>query len=199
MKAFYTASSTYFYNNKKLYQAGAKHLKGTGTKVFDHLISVVEDTHSNNISEELFTNAAKIQTTNIKNADIVIADITDSSGAVGFHVATALSEKKPVLVLRQKKERANRLPGPIIGNKSKLLRFAEYTNLEERTKAISDFLSWSKLKLDSKFILIISSEIDRYLEWSSQENRMHKAQIVRDAIEKVMNKDSEYKKYIESI
>ncbi len=196
MKAFYTASSTFFYSNKKTYQAGVKQLKNSGVNVFDHLISALEDTHSKNISEELFTNAAKTQTSNIKNTDIMIADITDSSGAVGFHIASALSEKKPVLVLRQKKEEPNRLPGPIIGNQSKLLRFSEYSNADERNKAIANFLKWSKQKLDTKFILIISAEIDRYLEWSSQENRMHKAQIVREAVEKVMNKDKKYQKFL---
>lgn len=196
MKVFYTASSMFFYNDKKLYQNGVKYIKDTGAKVFDHLISALEETHTKDISEELFTKSAKIQSTNIKNSDVLVAEITDSSGAVGFHIATALSEKKPVLVLRKKKDKTDRLPGPIIGNKSKLMRFSEYSNSEERTKAIKEFLSWSKKKLDSKFILIISAEIDRYLEWASQENRVHKAQIVRNAIEKVMKKDQEYTKFL---
>jgi len=43
-----------------------------------------------------------------------------------------------------------------------------------------------------KFILIITPEIDRYLEWSSIERRMHKSQVVRAAIEKVIKRDGEY-------
>ena len=157
----------------------------------------LEDVHEGVISEEHFTQAAKQQNQSIKNSDLIISDITYSSGAVGFHIAMALAEKKFVLVLRKKNEEAKRIPGPIIGHNSKLLKFKEYTTTAERNKAIADFVNVTKKKLDSKFILIISAEIDRYLEWSSQENRMHKAQIVRDAIEKVMLKDKDYRAYLD--
>jgi len=47
-------------------------------------------------------------------------------------------------------------------------------------------------KIDSKFILIISPEIERYLQWASKTKRMHKAQIVRLALEASIKKDKEY-------
>jgi hypothetical protein len=47
-----------------------------------------------------------------------------------------------------------------------------------------------------KFIFIISPEIDKYLEWVSNERRMHKSQIVREAIENQANKDKEYQEFL---
>ena len=197
MRVFYTGSSHFFHEEQSLYESGLKHIKSLGLNVLDYVTTTLEDVHEGVVSEESFTQAAKQQSQSIKNSDIIISDITYSSGAVGFHIAMALAEKKYVLVLRKKNEEAKRIPGPIIGHNSKLLKFKEYSNTTERNKAISDYINTTKKKLDSKFILIISAEIDRYLEWSSQENRMHKAQIVRDAIEKVMLKDKEYKAYLE--
>lgn len=197
MRVFYTGSSHFFHEEQALYESGLKHIKSLGLNVQDYVTTTLEDVHEGVVSEESFTQAAKQQSQSIKNSDIIISDITYSSGAVGFHIAMALAEKKYVLVLRKKNEEAKRIPGPIIGHNSKLLKFKEYSNTAERNKAIADYINTTKKKLDSKFILIISAEIDRYLEWSSQENRMHKAQIVRDAIEKVMQKDKEYKAYLE--
>lgn len=197
MRVFYTSSSQFFHKENSMYELGLNLIKKQGLKVSDYVTSTLEDVSDEAISEESFTQSAKQQNQAIKNADIVIADITDSSGAVGFHIAFALSEKKHVLVLRKHNKTAKRIPGPIIGNTSKFMSFAEYSTVEERNKAIQNFIADSKKKLDTKFILIISPEIDRYLEWSSQENRVHKAQIVRDAIEKVMKKDKAYKKFLE--
>lgn len=197
MKIFYTSSSTFFTNHKDIYKSGTKFLKSKGHSIFDFLVTSTEETKAKDITEELFTKVAKQQLTGIKNSDILIAEITDSSGAVGFHIATALAEKKPVLVLRKKKDKKDQVLGPIIGHTSKLLKFSEYSTVEERNKAIEDILEWSKNKLDTKFILIISPEINRYLEWSSQENRVHKAQIVRDAIERIMKKDKRYKNILD--
>jgi len=194
MRIFYTSSSHFFHKEKATYESGLKSIKKQGLKVVDYVTSTLEDIQDVAVSEESFTQSAKQQSQAIKNSDIIIADITDSSGAVGFHIAFALSEKKHVLVLRKENKMAKRLPGPIIGNTSKFMRFAEYSTVEERNKAIQSFIISSKKQLDTKFILIISPEIDRYLEWASQENRVHKAQIVRDAIEKVMKKDKDYKK-----
>lgn len=60
----------------------------------------------------------------------------------------------------------------------------ELTALEEKYKEAEE----------PKFILIISKEIDRYLEWASAAYLMHKSRIVRDAIEDRMSGDKEYKK-----
>lgn len=198
MKVFYTSSSKFLKDESKIYKSGLKYLKSIGNKVQDYVNINFEEFHSNPISEDMYTKASKEQNEGIKNSDVVIADITQSSGAIGFYIAMSLNNKKPVLVLRKKIKELDRTPGPIIGYKSKLLTFKEYTNDDERNKAIKNFINQSKKKLDSKFILIVSPEIDSYLTWSAQEKRMHKAQIVRDAIEQVMEKDNEYKKFLEN-
>lgn len=139
------------------------------------------------------TRAVKQDEKALKEADALVANITTSSAGPGFDVATALSLKKPVLVLKREDDEAKRSPHLMTVKKSKMLHFVRYndSNLE---KVMRDFVNASKQMLDTKFILIISPEIDRYLEWAADFRRMHKAQIVRNAVEDMIGKDTEYKK-----
>lgn len=43
-----------------------------------------------------------------------------------------------------------------------------------------------------KFILILPPDLERYLSWASKHRNVHKAQIVRESILRVMAKDSDY-------
>ena len=132
-------------------------------------------------------------TKRIKNSDVVIAEASYFvSPGVGFELAFALHEKKPVLVLINKNSDIV-LSEVIEGNPSKLLTTVRFENQADLTKDIKQFLLKSKKKLDTKFILIISPEIDRYLQWAGNERRMHKAQLVRQAIEEMIERDKEYR------
>ncbi len=130
----------------------------------------------------------------IKSSDILIADITAPSNGVGHEIFLALNEGKPVLALYAYDSKAPR-DVTVRGNPSRLLKTKSYTkeNLEERLRT---FCEEVKTKLDTKFILIISPEIDKYIRWSAEKRRKHKAQVVREAIEDKMRKDNEYTKYL---
>lgn len=133
----------------------------------------------------------------IKNSDVVIVESTETSSGIGFLIATALNEKKPVLVLNNSD--LNKTPSITLKSaKNKLFTFEEYTNNTIDIK-LKNFFTKVKSILDTKFILIIPAEIDRYLEWASTEKRMHKAQIVREAVEKVMESDKDWKDYQKSL
>ena len=130
----------------------------------------------------------------IKDTDILIADVTNADSKVGYEVARALDEKKVVIALEEEKSKNQFLV--IHGNQSKQIVSAKYNakNIEEvTTNAIKE----ASGKLDSKFILIISPEMDRYLNWASKVKRTHKAQVVRAALESMIKKDKEYKDYIQ--
>lgn len=126
----------------------------------------------------------------LKDTDIVIVEVTNADVKVGYEIARALNEKKIVIGMYDENKKS-----ALAEYKSKSLLQFSY-NKNNVSEVIDTAITKAKGKLDTKFILIISSEIDRYLEWASQEKRMHKAQIVRDAVESVINKDKDYKKYL---
>lgn len=135
----------------------------------------------------------------LKNSDILIAEATSDSHGIGFLIAEALSLKKPVLCLSYENRKGR--PSSVLSSSAKearLLQFKIYndSNLKD---IITSFLKEAKQKLDTKFILIIPAEIDRYLEWASKEKRMHKAQLVREAIDKIIEEDKDYQTFLNSL
>ncbi len=147
-----------------------------------------------NETEEDMLRAFKRNTKKIKDSDIVVAEVSVSDSGVGYEIAYAISLHKPVLALYNEEAIEPTAP-PIQVGRQKLLTFAKY-NRKNIGDVLKKFFKEVKNYLDTKFILIISPEIDRYLEWAAEYRRLHKAQIVRNALEKIMKNDKEYKKYL---
>ncbi|MCA9381403.1 hypothetical protein KC678_04000 [Candidatus Dojkabacteria bacterium] len=130
----------------------------------------------------------------MRDTDIVVVDVTNADAKVGFDIAYAISEKKIVLAMYEgDTTKIDTLP--LQGSKARNLNLISYTD-SSIVETLKDAVDEAKGKLDTKFILIISPEIDRYLDWASATKRMHKAQIVRNSIESVIKKDREYKNFL---
>lgn len=169
-------------------------LEALGVKVdFSYFATTVEEDTAN--PKDTFKRVNDI----IKNADFVVADTTEYSSGIGFLIGAAYNNRKPVLSLFDKesgKRASSILKSSSSG--SKILRFEEYTAANLAT-ILKGFVDDVKNLIDTKFILIISPEIDRYLQWASEERRMHKAQIVRNAVEDIMDRDKDYKQYLKDL
>lgn len=133
----------------------------------------------------------------IKKCDFMIAELTSSSDAVGFEIAFALNEKKPVLVLYDV-NKLEVLSTPFRGNRSKYLKVKKYKDHKEIEAAINLFITDVHNVIDTKFILIIPPEIDRYLEWNAKERGKAKAEVTRDAIDQILKVDKKYQEYLKS-
>jgi hypothetical protein len=187
MKILVTYNNDYKEANLKTFAKGVEFLKKQG----------------HNLKQDVDLRKGKSNTSDsqskldkaIRDADIVIAEVTDADAKVGFDIARALAEKKIVIAIHKDGKTSGYIDS-VQENNSRSLILASYTDkniVEVVEKAVEE----AKSKLDTKFILIISPEIDRYLDWAGQTKRMHKAQIVRNAIENVMAKDKEYKTFIQ--
>lgn len=129
----------------------------------------------------------------LKETDLLIvsADVADIK--TGYEIARALDEKKIVAILASDKASNVSLAQSLVGNKNVITASFTQKNLDDVLKSI---LKDAASKLDSKFILILPAEMERYLNWTAQNKRLHKAQIVRGAIELLMKKDKEYRSFM---
>jgi hypothetical protein len=179
-----------------------EHLENSKHKVTRRSIKVMNHDDENNPDVKEIVNLRgedvpevyKSTLRKIREADVVIADTSVPSSSVGYEIAMAQAERKPILVLHSKNS-LKFLADVLGGNTSKVFKLAKYGNAEEAIAEIDGFLKAARDMIDTKFILIISPEIDRYLEWVAEERRMHKAQVVRNAIEEMMAKDKDFKQY----
>ncbi|MBE0574187.1 hypothetical protein IH575_04770 [Candidatus Dojkabacteria bacterium] len=187
MKIYVSLPLNFEEKDIKAFTEGVSYLKKLGH-------NVVDTSGQNAKTKE---NAAKLLAHSdraLKDTDIVIAEVSKSDSKVGYEIAKAFSEKKFVIALEHEESGTN--VDPIIhGNKSKSLLHLRYNN-KNVTSIIEKAIKEAAKRLDSKFILIISPEIDRYLDWAASTKRMHKAQIVGNALEQTMKKDKDYKNYL---
>lgn len=160
--------------NLKVFTEGIKELKRQG-----HNVNEVR------IDSKSLTKTFAALDKNIKDTDILIAEITDADTNIGYQIARALEEKKVVITMED--DRNDTRYAVVHGNNSKQMIQYKYNSknvLETINEATKEAIS----RLDSKFILIISPEMDRYLNWASKVKRTHKAQLVRSALEALIKK-----------
>lgn len=133
---------------------------------------------------------------NIRECDLFITDITDGSAGLGFEIGQAMSEKKQILVIRDKNFKARKLKYEgISAGLYKNIAYKEYSNIEELTTIIDRFLEAAKDQIDTKFLMILPAALDRYITWAAGFYRMHKAQVVRKAVETMMTRDKNWRNY----
>lgn len=170
----------------EIFNEGIKLLKKIGHNINDTAISASKAKDL----EKSFSRNDKL----IKETDILVAEISNADSKIGYEIARALDEKKVVVAFENEKAKET---FPVIhGNNTKQLILKKYTkaNIES---VVEEALKEAEGRLDSKFILIISPEMDRYLNWASKTKRTHKAQIVRAAVEQMIKKDKDYREYNE--
>lgn len=197
MKVYYATSSDFKHSDENNFYD--KTVNYIGFKVGQKNLKVNK---YNPVDEEIDTKKAiktiKYNEKALRDADVFIADMTKSSAGLGFQIALATSEKKPTLVLRHVEDTKPTSQNSITSGAHRNITYTDYKNTEEITKSVDLFLEDAKQKIDTKFILIIPPEIDKYLNWASDFRRLHKAQVVRQAIEKEMSKDKDWKSYLRS-
>lgn len=124
----------------------------------------------------------------IAQSDIIIAEATYENFAVGYQVAMAVQQKKPILMLRKAGADKNAF---VTGVEDGWVQHEEYTN--ETLKKIADkFLKDNDIDTkDMRFNFFIDRHIYNYLRWAALRTGKTKAEILRNLVQKEISKDKE--------
>ncbi len=153
-----------------------------------------------------FDNAKKAFVNNskaIRNADIVVAECSYQSSGLGYEISFAIEEKKPVIALYSLTDdianpaHIKSVPTSLRGNTSRYLLVKQY-DLKTIKKTLELAIKDAESMIDTKFILIIPPAIDRYLEWNVREKGVSKAEVTREAIEKMVQEDTRYQEHLKN-
>ncbi|HMH70290.1 MAG TPA: hypothetical protein VK502_02735 [Candidatus Saccharimonadales bacterium] len=120
----------------------------------------------------------------IAKADVLIADITYDNTAIGYQIATAIHQKKPVLLTLRK----GREVSPFTWNiPSTFLKKVEYTP-ENVGEEIMPFLKENDITTkDMRFNFFIDRQIYNYLRWAAFKTGKTKAEILRELVQREIN------------
>ncbi len=131
-------------------------------------------------------------------SDVMVIEGTVASFSVGHQVTLALSKNKPTLFLVKKtvsKKSVRSKDSFLTGISSPLLTVAEYddSNLAD---ILNDFLNNNGGRPVVKFNIVLTKEIENYLNWASFTHKLNKSEFIRNLILKYMkDEDKQYQKY----
>lgn len=121
-------------------------------------------------------------------ADVVIVEATVKSFAVGFQTAVALQLKKPTLLLSNDEESRKTYTA---GLEDSLLVPKHYSDEKELEKYVSEFIQDNTIETkDMRFNFFIDRPIYNYLRWTSHRTGKTKAEILRELVEREIERDT---------
>jgi len=198
MRVHFACSTSKLDKYKENYLNICKNIKKFGHIIsrdwIDEAIKYYEQRKVDVDREEIYTKMVE----SILTSDVVVVEGTVSSLSVGHQITIALNKNKPVLFLvcQNGDEKAHFSNSFIDGIKSPLLTSSMYT-LENLEETMEDFFNKNKNGTTVKFNIVLTKEIDNYLDWASFAHKINKSEHVRKIIQKYMDEDdNRYRKYL---
>lgn len=194
MNIYFACSSAEIEKHKETYLQVIRSIKELGHKIsVDWLERSLEDGKSDQEWKEIIK---KEGIRAIKRSDALIAEVSLPSSSVGYQVALAISDKRPVLCLYSADFGEKKPPKVIDANSSSLLRINKYSRSTLR-QIVSKFLISVAGKRLVKFNFIVTPEIEEYLDWASKDGKNSKSEILREkVINEIIPSDKEYQRYL---
>lgn len=188
MKIYFTASARgkmlYDSNYKRIYEI----IEELGNKNLDDLILKIDPQkfYSGNKDNrvDLYKRTVKL----IKNADIVILEVSVSSLSMGYVMDRALEEGKPVILLYFKGVN----PYFAGGIQDERLQVVSYS-METLKEVLNDAIEEAKERMDVRFNFFVPPKIVSYLDWVSKHRKIPRAVYLRRLIEVDMKRNKDYK------
>ena len=154
---------------KTQYEAICKRITDQKNTLFDGAFPSDPTKHEDHASQ---------LTREIKKADALVVEATESNFNLGRLITIAIQQHKPVLML-QKEQKST----PVVIGSSRLIIIKPYKTNDEITESIKDFFKIAKKqRLNYRFNLMLSRDIDVYLSEKSKDRAISKADYIRELL-----------------
>lgn len=122
-------------------------------------------------------------------ADVVIAEAGKKSFSMGFQVAQAIQQKKPVLILTDRTKGEDNIRGTFASGLDSSFVVNKSYDKESLKDTLSDFLFSNDMgDKELRFNFFINKKIYNYLRWAAYKTSRSKSEILRELIEKEIDK-----------
>lgn len=193
MNIYFACSSTEIEKHKETYLQVVRSIRELGHKIsIDWLEKSLEDGKSDQEWKEIIKREG-IRA--LKGSDALIAEVSLPSSSVGYQVALAISNKRPVLCLYSADFGEKKPPKVINASSSPFLRVNKYSGSTLK-QTVSKFLASLAGERLVRFNFIITPEIKEYLDWSSKDGKNSKSEILREKMNEIIINDKEYQRYL---
>lgn len=173
MKIYFSSSPSFFIKNKELYPKIVQTVSELGGNIVPNWMADKHKLTANKLFNQTIID--------IKNADLLIAEISHPSTGVGQQIALAIFWKIPVIALRHESTSHN--SRFTVGTKSDYLTVINYTS-DTLKKLLVKNLEKIKKSQFVKFNFVTTREINDYLIEKSKENDISKSEYLRKIVER---------------
>jgi hypothetical protein len=123
----------------------------------------------------------------IKEADLVIFELSHSTLGMGYLAATVLQFGKPLIALHLPKKDLYILRGM----ESEKVTLAEYT-MDTLEQVLKEAIAFASDSMDTRFNFFVPPHISHYLDWITKYKKLPRAVYLRELIEEHMRQNKEY-------
>ena len=157
------------------------------TIAFDWLQTAYERTISQEPQPENWISAIDTSMEAISRADIVVIEGTHSDYLQGYQTAVALEHKKPVLIVSRDSSKEL----PYTGIRHRMLSVKASRTEKDLVRIVGQFMPDNTVTTkDLRFNMFIDRPIHNYLRNMSYETGKNKSEIIRDLINREIQKKS---------
>jgi hypothetical protein len=196
MKVFFTCSTKSISEHAKYYREIRNQIIALGHTInrdwIDYSINVAERGIPDIPSFALYKDVMSA----ILTADSVVVDSTVRSMSLGHQITYALQKDKTVLLMKYEKKGEKTKKLFIEGSDSENLITAEYKKIMDIKKILKRYFDKFEEKSIKRFNLAMTGAGDNYINWASFNYKKTKTEIIQEGIDKMIEKDITYKKYL---
>jgi hypothetical protein len=125
-----------------------------------------------------------------KQADLIIAEVSNQSIGIGQEISLSLTFNKPVIALYEK---GHKKPHILMDEGKDSLFVNEYTR-DNLSEVLKDVIDYAADHQDTRFNFFVSPKHINYMDWISKTRRIPRSVFLRRLIEQAMDQDEEYMK-----
>lgn len=203
MKVHFACSTSELETYKNSYRKICDLIKNMGHIIMrDWLEEAINLIESNTIASLDREDVYNKVVASILASDVLIIEGTVASFSLGHQITLGLSKNKPTLFLVSKKKTAKNTNKSkktfLSGLNSPLLKVVEYddSNLAD---ILNDFLNNNGGQPVVKFNIVLTREIESYLNWVNFTYKTNRSEFIRNLILKHMKEeDKQYNKYLDN-
>lgn len=141
------------------------------------------------VKEDDWVKVYKQNLEDIAKSDVIIAEASSNSFAVGYQVASAIHQKKPILILRRSDTVGRVYAEGVVDNWVIHQKYGK--SLNDLEEIITEFLNDNDIQTkDMRFNFFIDRPIYNYLRWTSLKSGKTKAEILRELVEREIDRSN---------
>lgn len=156
-------------------------IRSKGHVVMDDWVEMAHDRVNKKDVVEIadWTSIYGLNLENIAKADVVIAETSYDTLGVGYQIAMAVQQKKPILLLRREDADMDSFATGIVDS---WVKRESYTQ-DSLEAILYKFLDENDITVkDMRFNFFIDRQIYNFLRWSSLKSGKTKAEVLRDLV-----------------